>query len=68
VTHFYDPLLAKLVVWGQDRAEAIARTQEALNQFKVEGIKNNVVLHQKIMAQPAFASGNYDVSLLSKSL
>ncbi len=68
VSHFYDPLLAKLVVWGQDRAEAIARTQEALNQYKVEGIKNNVVLHQKIMAHPAFAGGNYDVSLLSKPL
>ncbi|MCQ3980589.1 MAG: biotin carboxylase, partial [Anaerolineae bacterium] len=39
VSHFYDPLLAKLVVWGADRAEAIARTQAALNEFQIEGIK-----------------------------
>ncbi len=68
VSHFYDPLLAKLVVWGADRAEAIARTQEALAQFRVEGIKTNLPLHQKILAQPAFVAGTYDIGLLAKPL
>jgi acetyl-CoA carboxylase biotin carboxylase subunit len=68
VTHFYDPLLAKLVVWGENRAEAIARTQAALGQFRIEGIKTNLSLHQKILAHPAFVSGTYDVGLLAKPL
>src|SRR5690606_16493424 len=68
VTPFYDPMLAKLIVWGRDRAEAIARTQEALAQFTVEGVKNNIPLHQKILAHPGFVAGEYDVSLLSKPL
>jgi acetyl-CoA carboxylase biotin carboxylase subunit len=66
VTHFYDPLLAKLIVWGADRADAIARTQEALAHFCIEGIKTNLPLHQKILAHPAFMAGTYDVSLLAK--
>jgi acetyl-CoA carboxylase biotin carboxylase subunit len=68
VSHFYDPLLAKLIVWGADRAEAMARTQKALAQFRVEGIKTNLSLHQKILAHPAFVTGTYDVSLLAKPL
>ncbi|MBE7470638.1 MAG: acetyl-CoA carboxylase biotin carboxylase subunit [Anaerolineales bacterium] len=68
VSHFYDPLLAKLVVWGADRAEAIARTQAALNEFQIEGIKTNLPLHQKILAHPTFVAGTYDVSLLAKPL
>jgi acetyl-CoA carboxylase biotin carboxylase subunit len=68
VTHFYDPLLAKLIVWGADRAEAIARTREALAHFRIEGIKTNLPLHQKILAHPAFVAGTYDVSLLAKPL
>ncbi|MCL4300291.1 MAG: acetyl-CoA carboxylase biotin carboxylase subunit [Anaerolineae bacterium] len=68
VSHFYDPLLAKLVVWGTDRAEAIVRAQAALAQFQIEGIKTNLSLHQKILAHPAFLAGTYDVTLLAKPL
>lgn len=68
VSHFYDPLLAKLVVWGVDRAEAIARMRAALAQFQIEGIKTNLLLHQKILAHPAFLAGTYDVTLLAKPL
>jgi len=68
VTPFYDPLLAKLIVWGSDREEAIARTLEALAQYKIEGIKTNISLHQKILAHPDFVAGRYNVDLLSKPL
>ncbi len=68
VSHFYDPLLAKLIVWGANRAEAIARTQAALAEFQIEGIKTNLSLHQKILAHPAFVAGTYDVSLLTQPL
>jgi acetyl-CoA carboxylase biotin carboxylase subunit len=60
--------LAKLIVWGSTRDEAIARTQEALAQFRIEGIKTNIPLHQKILAHPVFLAGTYDVGLLSKPL
>jgi acetyl-CoA carboxylase biotin carboxylase subunit len=61
-------MLAKLIVWGADRAAAISRTQDALADFRIEGIKTNIELHQKILSHPAFVSGTYDVSLLSKPL
>jgi acetyl-CoA carboxylase biotin carboxylase subunit len=68
ISPYYDPLLAKLIVWGSTRDEAIARTQEALAQFRIEGIKTNIPLHQKILAHPVFLAGTYDVGLLSKPL
>jgi acetyl-CoA carboxylase biotin carboxylase subunit len=68
ISPYYDPLLAKLVVWGSDRAEAISRAQDALASFQIEGIKTNISLHQKILSHPDFLSGSYDVSLLSKPL
>jgi acetyl-CoA carboxylase biotin carboxylase subunit len=68
VTHFYDPLLAKLVVWGTDRSEAIERAREALSSYHITGVKSNIPLHQKILEHPGFLQGNYDVQLLSKPL
>jgi acetyl-CoA carboxylase biotin carboxylase subunit len=68
ISPYYDPMLAKLIVWGADRAAAISRTQDALADFRIDGIKNNIELHQKILSHPAFVSGTYDVSLLSKPL
>ncbi|HEX2915767.1 MAG TPA: acetyl-CoA carboxylase biotin carboxylase subunit [Chloroflexia bacterium] len=66
VTPYYDPLLAKLVVWGNDRAEAIERGRAALEDFKIEGIKNNIPLHLKVLADEAFRRGEYDTGLLNR--
>jgi len=66
ITPFYDPLLAKLIVWGAERVEAIERARAALAQFRIEGIKTNIPLHQRILAEPAFVGGQYDVELLSR--
>ena len=66
VTPYYDPLLAKLVVWGNDRAEAIERGRAALENFKIEGIKHNLPLHLKVLADPAFQRGEYDTGLLGR--
>ncbi len=51
---FYDSLIAKLVVHGRDRAEAIARMRRALEMFVVEGIKTSLPLHQRILADAGF--------------
>lgn len=66
VTPYYDPLLAKLIVRGNDRAEAIQRGREALENFRIEGIKHNIPLHLNILADERFVSGQYDTGLLSR--
>ena len=62
---YYDSLVAKLIVWGQDRTEAIARMRRALDMFVVEGIYTSIPLHQKILADPEFAAGKLDTNFLA---
>jgi acetyl-CoA carboxylase, biotin carboxylase subunit len=64
VTPFYDPLLAKLIVQGKDRAEAIARAEAAIQGFTVEGIKTNLPLHLRIVRDRAFQDGELDTHFL----
>jgi len=66
VTPFYDPLLAKLCVYGADRGQALARAREAVAAFAVEGLKTNLPFHAELLANPDFVSGDYDTSLVSK--
>jgi acetyl-CoA carboxylase biotin carboxylase subunit len=66
ITPYYDPLLAKLIVRGADRAEAIRRGRAALDNFQIEGIKHNIPLHLQILADERFLSGQYDTGLLSR--
>jgi acetyl-CoA carboxylase, biotin carboxylase subunit len=62
---FYDSLVAKLIAYGHDRTEAIARMRRALDMFVVEGIQTTIPLHQRIMQDPDFVSGQFDTSFLS---
>jgi len=57
VTPFYDSLLAKLIVWGNSRQEAIARSARALDEFKIEGIKTTIPFHKKILSNSNFKAG-----------
>ena len=66
VTTYYDPLLAKLIVWGKDRDEAMLRMADALQDLRLEGITNNVPLIQTILREPSFIRGTYDTGLLSR--
>jgi len=63
---YYDSLIAKLVVHGKDRSEAIRRMSRALEMFIIEGISTSVPVHQKIMADPDFQAGNFDTHFLSR--
>jgi acetyl-CoA carboxylase biotin carboxylase subunit len=63
---FYDSLIAKLVVHGRDRAEAISRMARALEMFVVEGISTSIPVHEKIMADADFRAGNFDTGFLSR--
>jgi acetyl-CoA carboxylase biotin carboxylase subunit len=64
VTPFYDPLLAKLCVWGADRDEALARAREAVEKFQVEGPKTNLPFFTRLLADDRFVSGDYDTGLV----
>jgi len=57
VPSYYDSLLAKLVVWGEDRREAIAKMSRALDEFKVEGIRTTIPFHERIMHNAWFRRG-----------
>ncbi len=64
---YYDSLVAKLITFGANRAEAIARMRRALDMFVVEGIYTSIPLHQKILAHPDFVAGKIDTGFLGRS-
>ncbi len=66
VPPYYDSLVAKLIAFGDDRAEAVARMSRALDQFVVEGIKTSIPLHKKIMDEPDFTAGKLDTHFLDR--
>ncbi|MEH6947715.1 acetyl-CoA carboxylase biotin carboxylase subunit [Bacillus sp. JJ634] len=68
VTPFYDPMVAKLVVKGKNREEAIERLKGALANYWVEGIKTNIPMLRKVAAHPAFFSGDTTTSFVEKHL
>jgi len=65
---YYDSLIAKLVVHGRDRDEAISRMSRALEMFVVEGIFTSIPLHRRIMVDPDFRSGNFDTRFMERFL
>jgi acetyl-CoA carboxylase, biotin carboxylase subunit len=65
---FYDSMIAKLVVKGRDRAEAIGRMKRALEMFVIEGIKTSIPLHRRILAHPDFAAGKLDTHFIERLL
>lgn len=65
---YYDSLVAKLIVHGSDRAEAIARMKRALDMFVIEGIFTSIPLQKKILNDPDFAAGNMDTTFIARKL
>jgi len=68
VPPFYDSLLAKLVVWGRDRDEAIARSRWALEQFQVEGVKTTIPFHRRVLEHPRFVAGDVSTHFIEDCL
>ena len=60
VSLYYDPLVAKLIVWGETRAQAIQRMRRALSEFKLLGIRTNIPFHLRMMESPSFIAGRFD--------
>jgi acetyl-CoA carboxylase biotin carboxylase subunit len=63
---YYDSLIAKLIVHGKDRREAISRMARALEMFIIEGISTSIPVHRKIMADPDFREGRFDTHFLER--
>jgi acetyl-CoA carboxylase, biotin carboxylase subunit len=61
---YYDSLIAKLIVWGKNRKEAIARGRRALEEFTIEGIKTTIPFHEQVLEDKKFVSGNFDTGFL----
>ncbi len=66
VTPHYDPLLAKLVLHGADRAQALERARQALAGFVITGLKTNLPFHAELLGSEEFGSGDYDTSVVSR--
>jgi 3-methylcrotonyl-CoA carboxylase alpha subunit len=67
ITPFYDPMIAKLIVWGEDRAQALARMAEALAQTQVVGLSTNVAFLSRLVTSKAFASADLDTGLIARN-
>jgi acetyl-CoA carboxylase, biotin carboxylase subunit len=65
---FYDSLVGKLIVWGNDREEALARGRRALEEYRLEGIKTTIPLHLRLLDDEAFRSGEYHTGYLERLL
>ncbi len=61
---FYDSMVGKLIVWGADREEALARARRALEEYRLEGIKTTIPLHLRLLDDEAFRSGEYHTGYL----
>ena len=68
VPPYYDSLIAKLIVHGANRAEAIAKMERALSQFVVQGIETSISLHQEIFQDAGFRAGEFDTKFMERFL
>jgi acetyl-CoA carboxylase biotin carboxylase subunit len=68
VPPYYDSLIAKLIVRGRDRAEAIAKMDRALSQFVVQGIETSISMHRAIVQDPGFRAGEFDTRFMERFL
>lgn len=64
---YYDPMISKVITWGETREEAIGRMQRALTEFVITGIKTNIVLHKTILDHPKFRDGSYTTQFIEKN-
>ena len=66
ITPFYDPMIAKLIVWGETRAQAILRMRRALEEYRVVGVRTNIPFHQTMMDSHRFMAGQYDTRFVEE--
>ena len=68
VTVYYDPMIAKLIVWGESRPAAIATMQDALDQYEIEGVKTNLPFLRRLFADPDVQAGRVSTRWVDENL
>ncbi len=68
VSVFYDPMIAKLSAWGEDRPHAIARMRRALEEYQVRGLTTNIPFHLAVLKDPEFLAGKIDTGFIPRFL
>jgi acetyl-CoA carboxylase, biotin carboxylase subunit len=66
ITPYYDSMIAKLICWGEDRAEAILRMRGALEEYTIMGVKHNIPFHQNLMNSFSFLAGKFDTKFVEE--
>ncbi|NUN70126.1 MAG: acetyl-CoA carboxylase biotin carboxylase subunit [Bacteroidetes bacterium] len=66
ITMYYDPMIAKLVVHGRTREEAVARMKRALREYKINGVKTTIPFCEMVLYHPEFIKGTYDINFVAK--
>ena len=64
ISIYYDPMIAKLITWGADRAAALGIMRRALEEYRIVGPKTNIAFHQAVLNHPDFAKGHYDTHFI----
>jgi 3-methylcrotonyl-CoA carboxylase alpha subunit len=67
ISPFYDPMIAKLIVWGADRAQALARMRHALGEFQIVGLATNIAFLKRLVEGDAFANADLDTGLIERN-
>ncbi len=66
ISPYYDPMIAKLVVWGETRGQAILRMRRALEEYQIIGVRTNIPFHMTMMDSPRFLGGQYDTRFVEE--
>ncbi len=66
ITPYYDPMIAKLIVWGETRGQAILRMRRALEEYRIVGVRTNIPFHQTMMDSTRFMGGQYDTRFVEE--
>ncbi|MEW9897906.1 acetyl/propionyl/methylcrotonyl-CoA carboxylase subunit alpha [Chitinivorax sp. PXF-14] len=66
ISPYYDPMIAKLIVWGEDRDTALRRMRQALADYRIVGLTTNLDFLAQVVAHPSFASGDVDTGLIAR--
>lgn len=67
ITPYYDPMISKLIAWGRNRAEVIARTKRALSEYIITGVKTNIPFHKAVMSSAAFQRGDLSTHFIEEN-
>jgi 3-methylcrotonyl-CoA carboxylase alpha subunit len=67
ISPYYDPMIAKLIVWGADRTQALARMSQALAEFRIVGLATNIAFLKRLVEGSAFATADLDTGLIERN-